>query len=181
MRSIPRERQKHGFQYELQTICKYNLKKADSYTCPFDAYYKDIPVQIKCIKYGSCIEMGDYIRNKSKKNDFILIIGLWDGKKENIIQEIVLFINHQLFKKHLQFHLDDEMLYEMKTISNSRLDDLSWKRFCFKYKNKWPRANIMQLRFKRDHKRQKRIQCAIPWKSFNNQFCHLFSKFNLNV
>lgn len=177
---ISNERQKHGFQYELKTIEKYKLVKAESYTCPYDAYYHDIPVQIKCIKFGSNIEMGDYIRNKSKDQNFILIIGFWYGNKTNIIKEEILFINHESFKEYLRFDYDNELIQEMKLISNSREDDIKWKLFCNKYKKLWPKSNLLHLRFKRDHKKQKRIQCAIPWRLFN-QFCKQFPKFDLKI
>lgn len=176
--NISNERQKHGFQYELQTIEKYNLKKAESYTCPYDAYYNDIPVQIKCIKHGSNIEMGDYLRNKSKNQDFILIIGFWSGEKTNIVKEEILFIDHIMFKKCLQFDYDTQLISDMKPINNSRDNDLAWKLFCNKYKKLWPKNNLLRLRFKRDHKTQKRIQCAIPWRLFN-QFCKQFPNFDL--
>lgn len=178
--SISNERQKHGFHYELKTIEKYNLKKAESYTCPFDAYYNDIPVQIKCIKYGSNIEMGDYLRNKSKNTDFILIIGFWSGEKTNIIKEEILFIDHTMFRKCLQFDYDSELMCDMKPINNTRDDDLKWRLFCNKYKKLWPKTNLLRLRFKRDHKTQKRIQCAIPWRLFN-QFCKQFQHFDLKI
>lgn len=177
------ERQKHGFQYELQVIKKYKLSKTETYTCPYDAYYnkineKSIPVQIKCIKMGSNIEMGDYRRNKRKYDDFILIIGFWEKEKTNIVKEVILYINNEEFKNYLKFDYDEQMFKEMKSISNKKEDDLKWKLFCEKYKKKWPNKNILQLRFKRDHKKQKRLQCAIPWRLFD-KFCKQFPKFDL--
>ena len=177
---ISNERQKHGFQYESQTIEKYKLNKVESYTCPFDAYFKDIPVQIKCIKLGSNIEMGDYIRNKTKNKNFILIVGFWSGEKTNITKEEILYIDHTVFKNYLHFNFDKEMMHDMKPITNSRDDDLKWKLFCAKYKKLWSNSNLLRLRFKRDHKKQKRIQCAIPWRLFN-QFCKQFPKYDLKI
>jgi hypothetical protein len=163
------ERQKHGFDYEREVIERYSLMKSKNYTAEYDAYYNGIPVQIKCIKHGCAIEMGDYKRNSRKKDDFILIIGFWKGKEHKIIKEIVLYIDHEKFNEQLRF--GDENLYhkiiaEMNLITNLKVDDEKWKQFCKKYKGLWPITSLFSIRFKRDHKKQKRIQCAIPWKNF---------------
>lgn len=59
-------RQNHGFIFEQYIITKYNLIKSKNGSI-YDAYYFGIPVQIKCIKYKSSIELSDYFRNKNKK------------------------------------------------------------------------------------------------------------------
>lgn len=70
------ERQKHGFDYEKKIISRFNLTKYKDYTCEYDAFgiYKSFVINysIKCIKYGSAIELGDYRRNKNKKDDFMV-------------------------------------------------------------------------------------------------------------
>jgi hypothetical protein len=175
-----RERQKHGFDYENIVIKKYNLKKSDNYTSKYDAFHNNLPVQIKCIKHGCAIEMGDYHRNKLKKEDFILIVGFWQDKKDNIIKETILFIEHDNFTKNLSFEDDEAMEAEMDLISNLVVDDMRWKDFCDKYKSKWPKTNLLDIRFKRDHKKQKRIQCAISWKNFK-KFSDEFETFNLKI
>jgi hypothetical protein len=175
------ERQKHGLDYEQYIIQKYNLIKSKNYTSIYDAYtYKnDIPVQIKCIKSGSAIEMGSYLRNKSKLQDFILVIGFWENVKNNIVKEHVMYIDHRTFTKNLTFIDDQKMLGEMKNISNSIRDDLKWTEFRKKYQEKWKiNNNILDIRFKRDHKQQKRIQCAISYKNFNKKFLKMFKAYD---
>lgn len=174
---LSNERQKHGFEYENLIIKKYNMLKINKYTHKYDAYYKFkgrvIPVQIKCIKYGSSIELGDYRRNKHKKENFILFVGFWKENKDNIIKETILFIDRKKFISNLEFDHDNEIFSTLNLITNLICDDLKWKSFTEKYKNLWPKKNLISIRFKRDHKTQKRIQCAIPWKKFNT-FCESF-------
>lgn len=108
-------------------------------------------------------------------NDFILIVGFWKDKKDNIIDEKILYINHNKFTNYLNFDKYNDMMYqEMHTISNSYDDDNKWKIFREKYKSLWP---IINIRFKRDHKKQKRIQCAISWCNFNT-FTNEFENIN---
>jgi hypothetical protein len=58
-----------------------------------------------------------------------------------------------------------EMLDEMSTISNDKSDDSKWKQFRLKWKERYGNS-IISLRFKRDHKKQKRIQCGISRNNF---------------
>lgn len=175
------ERQRHGLDYEKLIIQKYCLLKSDNYTSKYDAYYKDIPVQIKCIKQGSSIELGDFQRNQLNNKDFILIIGFWKNDKKNIIKEHCLSIDNNLFSEQMKFNHTIDMLSEMKKITNLYEDDLIWKKFCKKYRDLYPLSNNVKLRFKRDHSKQKRIQCAINWKYFNNVLIHSHTPIKLSI
>lgn len=174
------ERQVHGFVYEDIIICKYQLIKQKKYTAKFDAYFFDIPVQIKFIKWGSSIDMGSFWRNKTIKEDFILIVGFWKGEQK-LTEEHILFVDHKIYLKNLEFsdgkNYDKILKIEMNLITNLHVDDDRWTEFCSKYRNLWPKVNQIKLRFKRDHKTQKRMQCAIPWANFNHYFIKQFSKF----
>ena len=70
----------------------------------------------------------------------------------------------------MEFEMDDEMKQELKKITNLRSDDNIWKLFIRKYRNSYPKTNLIKLRFKRDHKKQKRIQCAISYNNFISNF-----------
>jgi len=175
-----KERQKHGFEYESHIISKYNLKSSDSYTSKYDAYYNNIPIQIKCIKYGSSIELGDWRRNKNKTEDFILIIGFWQTEKDNIIREEIFYIDHKIYIKHLNFDdpkIESSIYTELNLISNLKSDDENWDNFRNKYTGLWPSDNLISIRFKRDHKTQKRMQCAIPYQNLDI-FLSIFRKFD---
>jgi hypothetical protein len=180
------ERQKHGFIYQKKVINKYNLLEQNGYTAEYDALYKNIPVQIKCSKYGSSLELGDYRRNKNKNKDFILAIGLWKNVPANklITNEYMLYIEHYKFTRHLGYYNDyiETLMYEeYKHISNHKDDDVIWKQFCTKYKSSWKIDNKISIRFKRDHKKQKRIQCAVSWYNFDDWLLKDFEKISLDV
>lgn len=180
------ERQKHGFIYQSNVIKKYNLLEQKGYTAEYDATYKNIPVQIKCSKYGASLELGDYRRNKMKNKDFILAIGLWKNVPANkmITNEYMLYIEHCKFTRHLGYYNDyiETLMYEeYKQISNHKADDAVWKQFCTKYKTFWKADNKISIRFKRDHKKQKRIQCAVSWNNFDNWLLKDFQQISLDV
>lgn len=172
------ERQQHGFIFERNIIDKYKFTSQSSYTAKHDAFCGTYPVQIKCIKYGCPVELGDYKRNKTRTQDFILIVGFWKGEKDNIIEVHILFVKHDDFVNQLQYEYDDDIEAGMKQISNSRSDDEIWNQFCKLHKSQWPKYNLIDIRFKRDHKTQKRVQCAIPWKHFQSQFLTRYKKLN---
>jgi len=164
------ERQAHGFDYEKLIVKKYNL--FPSQDTQFDAETANgTPVQIKCIKQNSSIDLGDYYRNKTKKKDFILIIGFWKGQKNNIVKEHIIHVNHKTWNSLFRYSKAEEMKDELKAISNNYSDDGKWKLFMQKHKYYWNKQKRrVQLRFKRDHDSQKRIQCAINKTDFYNYF-----------
>jgi hypothetical protein len=170
-------RQIHGFLYEEHIINKYRLVKSPCYTSKFDAYTEtNIPVQIKCIKKGSSIEMGDYYRNMTISSSFYLVLGYWNSCKTEIVSEQIHYIDIDVYKKHVcqntQWILSSKK--EMNWISNSKKDDAKWSEFVKKYKKLHCKKSLLQPRFKRDHKVQKRIQCAINNKCYQTVFCKLF-------
>lgn len=185
---VASERQKHGFIYQKNVIKKHNLLEQQGYTAEYDALYKNIPVQIKCSKYGSSLEMGDYTRNKKKSKDFILAIGLWQSSYKHepklITNEYMLYIDHNKYVKHLGYfdeYIETLMYEDFRQISNDVRDDVIWKRFCHKYKLCWKKDNRISVRFKRDHKKQKRIQCAVSWRNFNDWLLKDFQHISLDV
>jgi hypothetical protein len=171
------ERQKHGFLFEAKIISMYNLIKTEEYTSVFDAYTKcNIPVQIKYIKYDSPIDMGDFYRKLTINTSFILIIGRWLKCKKTIYNIKCHYVDISTFKKNIQvidLSLLSKAKNEMKSISNCYSDDIKWKKL-MKYYKPLISSNILIPRFKRDHKCQKRIQCAIPNKTYKTLFCKLF-------
>lgn len=174
--SESRARQYHGFEFEKVIISKFKLCKTSCYTDKFDAYTQDgIPVQIKYIKLGCSIDMGDLRRNMSMSTEFILYIGFWKTKRENLVELYRIVVpNFHDWNKLFFLSQYNAMKCEMSLITNLKIDDYRWKAFCLKYKQLWnSTSRITQIRFKRDHKSQKRVQCAINKTQFlkiRNQF-----------
>ena len=162
------ERQKAGFDYQEQVIQKYNLQPDNNYTGHWDAYYRGVPVSIKLEKYHSDIEMADIFRQSQITEDFYLICGFWQGNPQNVIEEHLLFIPAREYSSYFNSALLLDFQSLLKSISNNYEDDEKWKRAITKYKKDWRRTtnNFIRPRFKRDHKQQKRIQCAINNRDF---------------
>lgn len=173
------ERQKHGFIFEDSIVNKEKLIKSKNYTDAFDAYNNNgTPYQIKTIKYGSSIDLGDIFRNANKDKDFYLIIGFWEGAKDNIIEIYKLFIPYKKWKELLKFDYYDELRSWISSISNDYSYDAQWKKEMNYWKKLFGERKIA-IRFKRDHKNQKRIQCAINNTVFYNYFLKEFECQNM--
>jgi hypothetical protein len=166
------ERQKHGFDYQKLIIEKYNLLDGGVYNGKWDGYDEiggvKIPVSIKCLNIGSSIELGDFKRQIEIDCDFILYVGFWDGNTNNIIDSYRVLIYYNNWVNYFgDVNILDDMLNDMKTISNDYSDDEKWGNFRLKYNKRYGKS-IISLRFKRDHKKQKRIQCGISNKNFHD-------------
>lgn len=166
------ERQIHGFNYEQSIFARFNIQPSETYTSEWDGYLNGIPVSIKLEKYGSDIELADYFRNSQKTSDFYLFVGFWEGQKDNIVEEHILFINgsewHELFNEEFNQKFRDLL----DNITNSYEDDVKWKKNITTLRSEWRNKtdNLIRPRFKRDHGSQKRIQCAINNRDFYNYF-----------
>ena len=175
------ERQSHGFIFEDYIINKYNIKKSSSYTDKWDGTFGKYPVSIKCEAYGTDIELADFTRNAKNEEDFYLIVGFWENEKSNIVKEHILFINghewHELFPEH--FIEDFKILLD--SVTNDYSDDAKWKKLINEQKVRWKKEtqNLIRPRFKRDHKKQKRVQCAINNKDFYNYFIPKYEVFDV--
>ena len=167
------ERQLHGFTYQQYIYNTYNVEEEKKYTHKWDGYYKGKPVSIKNPREGGDIEMADFFRQMETKEDFYLIVGFHDKNNVDIItKEYFLLVNgeeyHSFFNEEIGFSLK----HVFDGITNDKKDDIKWKETREKYKNLWKNEtkNIIRPRFKRDHKKQKRIQCAINNKDFEKYF-----------
>ena len=167
------ERQGHGFAYEKYVEVTYGVDRSDkSYTDKWDGSLNGHPVSIKTEKLGSDVEMADFKRNALNTESFYLFVGFWEGEKTNIVDEQILFIDgmewHSLFPEH--FITDFSNM--LTNITNDRSDDEKWRKMMAEQKMNWQKEtnNLVRPRFKRDHRTQKRVQCAINNKDFFNYF-----------
>ena len=174
------ERQSHGFKFEAFVKEKFNILPCPEghYTYKWDGILNGYPVSIKTEKNGSDIEMASFTRNAVNIDSFYLIVGFWEGSKDNIVAIETLFIDgtewHQLFDENIV----QECQNFLQKISNDASDDAHWREGCNELKNKWSIAtpNLIRPRFKRDHKTQKRMQCAINYSDFYNYFIPKYRK-----
>jgi hypothetical protein len=55
-------------------------------------------------------------------------------------------------------------------VSNARSYDEQWKKEMLHYKQLWGEDRLITPTFKRDHKKQRRIQCQISYINFMQEF-----------
>lgn len=178
-------RQRHGFKYE-EMISKRddNYILADefssqhdfpsgTYTSEYDLFnestrgvrYPCRPVQAKSIGENNAVELGDLFRNSNKEEDFEFIVGFYDKidpntKQPNIIEEIKILVDYKKWNKQFEFEHYDDMRSWIKGVSNCYSYDSQWKEEREHWKRIWGNRLVTPT-FKRDHKKQKRIQCSI--------------------
>jgi hypothetical protein len=118
--------------------------------------------------------LSDYRINANTSTDFILHIAFYKEKnKFPNVEEYTLYIKHEIYTDLFKLNDINNIRKEFSIISNDKSDDAKFKVFRNKYKNS---NNIIQVRFKRDHKKQKRIQAAIPYLK-RHQFVKLFKPY----
>lgn len=174
------ERQKHGFAFEAYVKEKFNIQSCPEghYTYKWDGILNGYPVSIKTEKFGSDIEMASFVRNANNTDDFYLIVGFWEGKKDNIVSIETLFIKgnewHSLFNEDIVKECENFL----KEITNDASDDEKWAIGRDALKAKWQTetSNLIRPRFKRDHTKQKRMQCAINNGDFYSYFIPKYKK-----
>jgi hypothetical protein len=163
------ERQKHGFEFQEQYISSNNLKPDESYTGEWDAYTQNgIPVQIKTRKKNGELDLGDLKRNLNKSQDFLLVVGDYseNSNGKNFDTPKCYYVNKNNWKKQFNCSCLEEMYNFLDEITNDYSDDQKWKEGTKEFK-KITEANAVP-RFKRDHKKQKRIQAAVSKKNLMN-------------
>lgn len=161
------ERQSHGFSYEKTVIEKYGMEGSVGYTTEWDARYKGIPVSIKTKKIGQSVEMADFFRNSNKTEDFILVVGFWGDEKGVIVEEHFLYINKNYWMSQFDPLLVESFRNIFDGVTNSYEDDDKWKKRREDATKLWEeKGSIIKVNFKRDHKKQKRVQCSIKNKEF---------------
>lgn len=174
------ERQAHGFKNEERVCEKYDLEHfKKNYTHKWDAMTKEktpMPVSIKTKSLGGSVEMGDFFRNASNTEDFYLHVSFWDGDKANIVSEHALLVPGKVWSAMFPQDCHDDIRTLLKEASNDHSYDATWKQKCAELQAKWESlGSIIKLAPKRDHKKQKRMQCAIP----NSEFMKLMALYKV--
>lgn len=173
------ERQIGGFKYEDvirdrykdQGIIVYTKEDKKKYTYEWDGIFQGKPISIKSESIGTDVEMADLFRNANKTQDFYLFVGFHDPEY-NWIENYVMYIPVAWYRTLFCYDLLPYFRRLIKNITNDYADDERWKKGCALLRKYWKKytPNIIRPRFKRDHKNQKRMQCAINNKDFYKYF-----------
>lgn len=174
------ERQSHGFKFEEYVKSNYNIQPCSNghYTYKWDGILNGRPVSIKTEKLGSDVEMASFMRNAANTDDFYLIVGFWEGTKDNIVKIETLFILGDEWHKLFNQEIVQECQNFLDSVTNDVSDDEKWKIGRIALTSKWKEqtSNLIRPRFKRDHKAQKRMQCAINNSDFYEYFIPKYGK-----
>lgn len=166
-------RQQHGFDYQNNFIRKHNLKESAGYTDPFDAYTADgVPVSIKTHKENAPVELADIHRNMAIRENFYLVVSSWRGSRSNIVSEHILYVKWDEFQSYFETTMIDRLRKILADATHERSYDAVWKSQTKEFKQDWKNSvgDVINPCFKRDHKSQKRVQCAISNKAFTEIF-----------
>jgi len=187
-------RQAHGFSNEKRIIEEHNLidvSKTEGYTSKWDAIapealilgtqrrVTDVPTSIKTICHGNSVDMGDVFRHAKNTEDFILQVDFYVGSKKDldIVESHKIYIDSQTWATLFKFDHYDYLRDCVRKITNHENDDPKWRNMMKKMHDLWEKPKrIVHLAPKRDHKKQKRVQCTIPNEKFYNQLLPLFPK-----
>lgn len=174
------ERQRIGFDFELEVCEKFNLLKSDNYTSEWDAFSCDCLYSIKTVKNRGSICFGDIMRQYNHSNsikDFYLVLGNYDNNNIFIYKRM-FYIPIDIWHKHLLGFdtlipdinkLKEVFFGEKSNETNDRKYDVLWRNMTKNIKSRWKEINpnsMFCINFKRDHKGQRRIQCSISYKKF---------------
>jgi len=107
-------RQAHGFKNESKVIKDNNLIDVRGYTAKWDAkapcvrasgrLYYNVPDQIKTIRQGGSVDMGDVFRHAKTDENFILHVDFYDKKdKDNILESHILYVDIEKWKEFFKF------------------------------------------------------------------------------
>lgn len=177
--------------FEIVQMRSGKMKQIESFADIDSSFKMEYLWNIKNIKEGAGIDMGDLLRisgltrsnGKIEKitttpvNQFMLCIGFWENDKDNIVDEYIILMDRTQWEQMLPYFvrqfLNDrkskdlpEMYEELPNFRTKiKQNSQEWKDYIDKYKDLSGNSIIMP-RFKRDSKGQLRIQAGISNSDF---------------
>jgi hypothetical protein len=132
-----------------------------------------LPCNMKAIKYGAPVDMGDALRQFHVDEPFILIIAFWrqEGEKKRIVNIVAPTVTPEVYRKLWEPIALEDLKRLDAVVKDRKLDYREARAAAQKIKSAPPftRAPIT-VNPKIDEKSQRRLQCSL---SFKNLFKHL--------
>jgi hypothetical protein len=177
------EVQHHGFTFEKWVrdtfFGGYNGKYMQKWDIPPEknksedvpSSYRNLPVSVKATKYGSPIGLGDARRQRLINHPFVMIVGFWRQRtptekwfEEIGVAKIPIAAWNSLWGTLTieQISLIDSKIKDLSLpYATARLDAQQWKH------DYVSRSGVeLVINPKIDSKRQRRIQCSLPFSTF---------------
>jgi len=177
------EVQHHGFtfekwvrdtffdQYEGSYMQKWDIppEKNNQENVPYE--YRNLPVSVKTARFGSPVALGDVGRQRSIDVPFLMIVGFWKQRtpSEKWVEEIGVALFTVPAWSGLWGALSIDEISEIDLrIKNMTLSYPAARQSAqaWKSKNVAGSGAEMVINPKIDSKRQRRIQCSIPFRTF---------------
>ncbi len=179
------EVQNHGLQFEEWVKDTFFGGYSGGYTQKWDIPaernnghivppdFRGLPVSIKVAQYGSPIGLGDAIRQREINVSFVMIVGFWKQRtdSEKWFEDIGVSKFTAKNWSGLWGAIDKKSLKEIDTrIKNLELHYSEARKLARKWKKETVEtsASTIVINPKIDSKKQRRIQCSLPFKVFWN-------------
>ncbi len=177
------EVQKHGFSFEKWIKDTFFGGYEGSYTQEWDIppdqnihnhippHLRNHPVSVKTAKYLSPISLGDVIRQRNISVPFVMIAGFWSQRTDN--KKWFEEIEAVLFTPDIWEKLWGTLSIERISLIDTQIKNLdlhysearkiakSWKA-----REIDPSGSTIVINPKIDSKKQRRIQCSLPFNAF---------------
>ena len=176
------EVQFHGFSFERWARNTFFGKYLGNYMQKWDIpasenkkeevpiEWRNFPVSIKTAKWGSPVGLGDAIRQRNINESFVMIAGFWRQitPQEKWFKEIGVVKFHPEFWNSLWGAISLAMLREMDSkIKDLRLHYSDARKVAKQWKSQLViSGSKIVINPKIDSKKQRRIQCSLPFKIF---------------
>lgn len=181
-------RQGHGFSFEGAIQALLDLETDTNPTSRFDGFRcaKDVVeyISVKHIGAKNALELSDYERNARRTESITMYLGRWSVRGGQRVTTEIYVMTIPAEEWRTYFPDDDRVDHFTKStvfagISNDRRDDKAWKSRTSMLKRAWRQQlplTPIDIRFKRDHGNQRRVQCAVPFRNFPSVFARFYDE-----
>ena len=150
--------------YQAPYTQKWDIEASSNTNLP--PPYRNLPVSVKCAKAGRPIDLADALRQRSIKEPFVIILGLWNQRtpQEKWIEEMLcLRIDPAAWEAlwgSLSYDdiaaLDAAVKDRSRSVAEARAFAVQWKR------ERRDAGSAISINYKIDERGQRRVQCSIP-------------------
>lgn len=167
-------RQQHGFMFEsILTDNLIGFMHNDEYTGQYDGTFMHIPCSVKCMGMHGDICLSSFTRIVTDNDQSLMFLGIRDRTSHSLMMSTLYFpagtrgLFHP-YESETEALIQQFTCYLHNDVLNSRLYDKQWQSRLNEFKNEYSNIfhdtdSLIMPRPKRDHKHQKRLQCAVPY------------------
>lgn len=132
-----------------------------------------LPCNMKAIKYGAPVDMGDALRQFQMDEPFILIVAFWkqEGDKKRIVNIVAPTVTPEVYRKLWEPITLEDLKRLDAAVKNRKFDYKAARAAAQKIKSAPPFTHApITVNPKIDEKSQRRLQCSLSFKNFFKHF-----------